>query len=318
MSRIGDGAQGKIFKARRVAPDNSAVQKGEWVALKVIRCCGEDFQTEERVRREIRNFLSLRHPHLVEYREAFTRADELGTDLHCLAMEFLQGEDLRTRRQSYPQGLPFEQVKAIFEQVFSGLVYAREHGIIHRDIKPGNIFLLSNGGAKVIDFGLARKEDGAVTTPAGFKGTYDYMAPDFITTGEDFRGDEQPDIFSLGACLYQARTGKLPYPPSKESGLIASLNRCQKTRPQDVTIPTGPLRVLNDQATAFVRKNLRVDRRERYARFKEMLADRRKITRRSIQFGADRYDFHAYLGGLQSSTRSGWAHLRRETPFSGA
>lgn len=296
LCEIGGGAQGKIFKAQCVVDDNPNTRKGEEVALKVVRRFGDDDQSQERFEREVRIFLELKHTNLVEYKEAFTVQDEWSSDIHCLVMEYLEGEDLSVRLKDHPGGLPFEVLKPVFAQVLEGLAYAREHGIIHRDLKPGNIFLCSDGRVKVIDFGIARKEDGTVTNTAGFKGTYDYMAPDFLSAGDDFRGDEQSDIFSLGVCFCKILTGRLPYTGSNESGWVAYLNRWQRGKVKDVALPGGALRVLNDSATVFMRKALRVDRNDRYASFREMLDDLQRIRRRTITAAQKEYEFVAYLG----------------------
>ena len=296
LGHIGDGAQGKIFKARCVVDTNERVARDEIVALKIVRRFGEDGRSEDRFRREVKNFLSLSHPNLVEYREAFAVQDEWGEDINCLVMEFLDGEDMKERLKKHPRGLPWELLKDVFEQCLAGLAYAAENGIIHRDLKPANIFLLKNGGVKIIDFGIAKKEDGTVTTTSGFKGTYDYMAPDFLTTGDDFRGDESSDVFSMGVCFYQGLTGRLPYASSRESGWVAYLNRWQKGQARDISISAGALRVLNDRAVSFVRKCLRVNREERYSNFQEMLADLVKIERRTVEAGKDRYVFESYMG----------------------
>ena len=296
LDHIGDGAQGKIFKARCVVDTNENVAKDEEVALKIVRRFGEDGRSEDRFRREVKNFLSISHPNLVDYREAFAVEDEWGEHVNCLVMEFLDGEDMKERLKRHTNGLPWEFVKDVFQQCLAGLAYASENGIIHRDLKPSNVFLLKNGGVKIIDFGIAKKEDGTVTTTSGFKGTYDYMAPDFLTTGEDFRGDEASDVFSMGVCFYQALTGRLPYTSSRESGWVAYLNRWQKGQARDISISAGSLRVLSDRAVSFVRKCLRVNREERYTSFQEMLADLVKIERRTVESGRDRYVFEAYMG----------------------
>ena len=296
LSHIGDGAQGKIFKSRCVVDTNDNVAKDEIVALKIIRRFGDDGKSEDRFKREVRNFITLSHPNIVDYRESFVVQDEWGEDINCLVMEFLDGEDLKERLEKHPRGLSWEFVKDLFEQCLAGLAYAGENGIIHRDLKPANIFLLADGRVKIIDFGIAKKEDGTVTTTAGFKGTYDYMAPDFLTTGEDFRGDEVSDVFSIGVCFCQSLTGRLPYPSSRESGWVAYLNRWQKGDARDISISGGALRVLNDRAMAMVRKCMRVDRSKRYASFVDMLGDLKKIERRSVATGKHQYVFESYMG----------------------
>ena len=299
LDHIGDGAQGKVFKARCIADDNPHVPKGTEVALKIIRGFDKGEIDLSRFRREAESFVSLSHPNLIKYHEYFSSEPDWSEEVHCLVVEFLDGHDLKSELKKHRHGLPWEKVKDIFEQCLAGLIYAREQGIVHRDIKPANIFLLADGRVKIIDFGIARKEDAtASTTSPGFKGTYDYMAPDFMAlSDENFRGDELSDIFSLGVCLYQAMTGKLPYHSGRESGWVAYLNRWQDTdKGKDITFPTGPLRVLTDGAVGLVKKCMKTSREERFASFAEVLEALGAVERRRIEVDKEEYVFDRYLG----------------------
>src|SRR5688572_27155443 len=126
-------------------------------------------------------------------------------DLAYLAMELLEGTDLRTRLKEGP--LPTAEAVGIAAQVADGLSFAHERGIVHRDIKPGNIMLLERGGAKIMDFGIARMRSDDFKTSTGMVlGTPRFMSPEQITGG---RIDQRSDLFSLGSVLYEMLTGEM-------------------------------------------------------------------------------------------------------------
>ena len=290
---LGDGAQGKIYRARRVAEGDLPVPQGTTVALKVLREAGEDSQA---FRHQVDRIINLTHPNIARYLDSFVCRDEWDNDLRCLVMEFLEGEDLHHCMQRHPAGLPWERVQSIFLQCVAGLAYACSRGVVHVDIKSSNIYLLPDGTAKVTDFGISRSESETVTAQAGSEGTFDFMAPDFITAEGAFQGDEISDIFSLGVCFYEAMTGKLPYPPTREPGLMGYLHRWQKSEAVEPEMPLRIFRVLNDRAIQFGRKCLSREREERFQSFEEMGADLECVERRSLQADGTRYVFEEYLG----------------------
>ena len=296
MQRIGAGGQASVYKGRCVSDANPNVQKDAIVAIKILRQFESDSRSERRFKRQMDGFLSLQHPNIIHYFESFTAQDELGEELRCLVMEYLEGEELKDVIGKHPGGVPWEKLQPICEQAIDALAYASEKGIIHRDIKPSNIFILSDGSAKIIDFGIARRQDATVTNTAGFKGTFDYMAPDFLKQGDEFRGDEVSDIFSLGVCFYEALTGRLPYASSQDTGSMGYVSRWQSEDFQEPSVSVKAFRVLNDAASTLARKSMHPDRDKRYGSYGEMIESFHKIQRRALTVGKDTYVFLEYLG----------------------
>src|SRR5262245_745925 len=157
--------------------------------------------------REVRTQAQLDHPNLV-------RAEFAGRDgkTHFLVVEYVPGVDLRrlVRRQGRP--LTQQQAASVILQAARGLDYAHKRGLVHRDIKPGNILVTWQGVAKVSDLGLAGFIYEAENDPRAGKivGTADYLAPEQIRSPGDV--SHLIDIYSLGCTLYYAITGKVPFP----------------------------------------------------------------------------------------------------------
>mgnify|MGYP003606185765 CR=1 FL=1 len=295
VSLIGDGAQGRVYRARCVSESLPHVKKGEDVALKVVRITGEDEKIRLKFQEQAEILRRLSHTNIVSYRDCFAWHAGEWDEAQCLVMELLEGESLSDRIKKASTGLPWPQVEEIFEQCLAGLIHARERGITHRDIKPSNIFLTQDGQAKLIDFDIARRDDSGQMSTAGWKGTFDYMAPDFITIN-GFRGDEVSDVFSLGVCFYQALTGSLPYEPLGETAHIGYLNRWRNNAAPAPSYRPGVFRVLSN-AKALVAKALSVRREERYATFAAMLEEFRKIRYRRIRHkNKDEYELLSVLG----------------------
>ncbi len=295
VSLIGDGAQGRVYRARCVSDTLPYVKQGEEVALKVVRITGEDESIRLKFQEQAEILRRLSHTHIVSYRDCFAWHAGEWDEAQCLVMELLEGETLSDRLKKANTGLPWPQVEEIFEQCLAGLIHARERGITHRDIKPSNIFITQEGQAKLIDFDIARRDDSGQMSTAGWKGTFDYMAPDFISMNS-FHGDEISDIFSLGVCFYQALTGALPYERLGNTAHIGYLNRWRDHAAPVPSFRPGAFRVLSNAKT-FVMKSLSVKREERYQTFTKMLEDFRKIRyRRLCHKNKDEYELLAVLG----------------------
>jgi eukaryotic-like serine/threonine-protein kinase len=196
---IGQGGMGQVFKAVHTV-------MGRQCAIKVLPLNKSTPEAIENFRREIRTQAQLDHPHLV-------RAYDAGHDgnVHYLVTEYVPGTDLRqfVRRQG---PLTMQQAANVIVQAARGLQYAHERGLIHRDVKPGNILVTPAGIAKVSDLGLSGFIDEAEQDPRAGKivGTADYLSPEQIHSPTEVTSVS--DIYSLGCTLYYAISGKVPFP----------------------------------------------------------------------------------------------------------
>jgi serine/threonine protein kinase len=165
----------------------------------------------ERFLREIRAVAKLRHPNIVAAYSAFRLSDSI-----VFAMEYVEGLDL-ARMVKAKGPLPVAHACAFIHQAALGLQHAHEQGLVHRDIKPGNLMLSRSGDkatVKVLDFGLAKvtreeKVDGGLTTEGQALGTPDFIAPEQIIDAPS--ADIRADIYSLGGTLYYLLTGRPPF-----------------------------------------------------------------------------------------------------------
>lgn len=198
---IGQGGMGQVFKAVHE-------MMGRECAVKVLPINKSTPQAIVNFTREIRTQAQLDHPNLV-------RAYDAGHDgnVYYLVTEFVPGMDLRRLIRTQGGGpLPVQQAANIVMQSALGLDYAHKRGLIHRDVKPGNILVTPDGRAKVSDLGLAGFMHLAEEDPRAGKivGTADYLSPEQIRSPREIT--PASDIYSLGCTLYYAVTGKVPFP----------------------------------------------------------------------------------------------------------
>jgi serine/threonine-protein kinase len=193
---LGQGGMGTVYKA--YDPLLARV-----VAVKVI---SGQFSTQpdlrERFFREARAIARLDHPNIVT---VYDLGEEDGVPY--LAMQFLEGLDLEHRMRA-PEGMTLPRKVEIAISVAGGLAHAHAAGIVHRDVKPANVFITNEGQVKLLDFGLARLMSSELTRSNVMVGTVNYMAP------EQLRGsktDHRVDIFSFGVVLYELLGGRKPF-----------------------------------------------------------------------------------------------------------
>ena len=270
---LGTGSQGTVFKAICERTGFFGVRVGEVVALKVMSVPDIDGSRFARLERRVSELCALDSPNIVRYIGCFYERRELSA-LHVVVLEYLEGETLKARLRRSRGGLPREEAIRVASRALEGLAYLSMLGIVHRDIKPGNIFLLRNGGVKLIDFGVARCEDGATMTTLADNliGTFDYMAPDFLDSA--FSGDECSDVFSFGVVLHEMLVGHVPYASMKATALpgFQFVTRWKEGSRSPVTIDSE-IGYGDPLLLSIVRRALSVDRRRRYANFREMLVD---------------------------------------------
>ncbi len=199
VDSLGRGGMGQVFKAEHGV-------LGRVVAIKVLPRSRSTPEAIANFTREIRAQARLDHANLV-------RAYDAGEDgnVYYLVTEYVPGSDLRKLVRA---GGPLSMIDAasIISQIACGLQHAHEQGVVHRDVKPGNILVTPDGHAKLSDLGLAGPLHGDEADPrlGRIVGTADYLSPDHIQTP----GDPKPawDVYSLGCTLYYAVTGKVPFP----------------------------------------------------------------------------------------------------------
>ncbi|OLF19065.1 hypothetical protein BU204_03755 [Actinophytocola xanthii] len=201
QEQVGNGAMGVVWKAKDE-------RLGRVVAVKrlLVRYALSDSTAEETRRRAMRE---ARIAARLQHRNAIAMFDVAEHDGDpCLIMEFLPSRSL-SAVLAERGALPPEEVAKIGAQAAAALAAAHAVGIVHRDIKPGNILLADNGTVKITDFGISRAlDDSTVTTQTGIAGTPAYLAPE-IARGED--PTRASDVFSLGSTLYHAVEGRPPF-----------------------------------------------------------------------------------------------------------
>ena len=228
VARLGSGGMGVVHEAQDV-------RLGRRVALKFVSAdLANDADARSRFRREARAASALNHPHICTIHDV---GEHEGVPY--LVMELLEGETLLERLARGP--LPPDEFFDVALAVASALGAAGDRGIVHRDLKPSNVFLTRSGGAKVLDFGLARiGEVGDAPTQTrtmeeptrtgAVMGTLHYMSPEQVR-GEPI--DARTDLFSFGVVLYEMVAGRRPF-AAGTTGLIADAILNRHAVPPDV------------------------------------------------------------------------------------
>ncbi len=209
VEELGHGGMGVVYKARDIRLER-------YVALKFLSSpLGETDTARRRFMQEARAASALDHPNIC----TIYGIEDADDGRLFIAMACYEGETLRARLER--GAMSVKDATAVFLQVCQGLEKAHAHGIVHRDIKPGNVMLTRDGGVKLLDFGLALlSESGRNTVPGESLGTPAYMSP------EQFRGeayDARTDVWSMGVMLYEMLTGDVPFRGRGQGIMLAIL-----------------------------------------------------------------------------------------------
>jgi serine/threonine-protein kinase len=204
---VGEGGTARVY----LAEDTST---GGRVALKILRReqAGNRL-SRERFLREIDVAKSLHHPGVARIFDAGERGDRCP----FLVLEFLSGEsmgDVLERERGFSERYALERVR----EAACALDAAHRAGVVHRDVKPDNLFLTVHGPLKVVDFGFAKLKEGAVTATGMTAGTVPYMAPEQILADPV---DGRTDVYGLGVTLFHMLTGSLPFDAESDAELVA-------------------------------------------------------------------------------------------------
>ncbi|MDQ3024951.1 MAG: serine/threonine protein kinase [Pseudomonadota bacterium] len=257
LKELGRGAMGIVY----LAEDTELSRK---VAVKMISLTGgkaERDAHEARFRQEARAAGGISHPSIITIYDVGREGD-----IAFIAMELVEGRELRELIRD--GSLNPSQAIELAALVADGLAYAHERGVIHRDVKPGNIMVLGDGRVKVMDFGIARLQQPTVKTQTGvLLGSPQYMSPEQISGNEV---DGRADIFSLGVVLYEMLTGLKPFDATDLSQVLFWVVNMPAKAPSE-RLPGLPAVVDYIIARALKKKP-----EERYASAAEFAADLRQ------------------------------------------
>ncbi|MGA7686602.1 MAG: serine/threonine-protein kinase, partial [Terriglobales bacterium] len=241
QSPLGAGGMGEVYLARDTRLDRT-------VAIKILPShLSSNLEAKQRFEREARAISSLNHPNICTLHDV---GHQDGADF--LVMEYLEGETLAERLLKGP--LPPEQVLRYGIEICDGLEKAHKSGVIHRDLKPGNI-MLTKSGAKLMDFGLAKavpmqqapsssltmtiskpSANQPLTSQGMIVGTFQYMSPEQL---EGKEADSRSDIFALGAVLYEMASGKRAFGGKTQASIVAAI-LASEPQPISAVQPMSP------------------------------------------------------------------------------
>lgn len=278
ISSIGAGGMGEVFKARDTRLDRL-------VAVKVLPdLLAADPERRERFEREARAVSSLNHPNICTLYDVGQQ-----DGVEYLVMELLEGESLAQRLTRGP--LPVEQALRYATEIADALSKAHRQGVVHRDLKPGNV-MLTKQGAKLLDFGLARvgvtapstssisflpTQQQPLTQQGSLLGTFQYMAPEQL---EGREADARTDIFAFGALLYEMVTGRRAFDGKSQASLVASI--MSGTPP-----PVSGLQPMTPPSLdRVIQKCLAKDPDDRWQTAQDLTAELKWIAQAGTQIGA--------------------------------
>jgi serine/threonine protein kinase len=261
LSELGRGAMGVVFKARDPQIDRL-------VAVKTIFLRSdnpeEDAEYRQRFLNEAQAAGRLHHPGIVAIYD-FGQDEETGDPF--LVLEHVQGQTL-SKLLATEKKLPLEKAVSLAEEIAQALDYAHSQGVIHRDIKPGNILVTETGHAKIADFGVAKLNLALFTLPGRMLGTPAYGAPEQLN-GEGVDG--RSDLFSLGVVLYAMVVGYSPFQGNSATTVFHQVAN-REPLPASTLVMTLP-----PQVDSVIARAMAKNPKDRYQTGAELAADLRKL-----------------------------------------
>jgi len=252
ISKLGQGGMGVVYKAKDPKIDRV-------VAVKTITArMDSDPELRERFRLEARSAAQISHKNVITIFD-YDEVDGLA----YLVMEFLQGVDLKTkidRRET----MSLQTKLRIIAEIAEGLGHAHRMGIVHRDVKPGNVFITHTGQVKILDFGLARVVSSELTRSGVAVGTPAYMSPEQLRAE---RVDQRSDIFSAGVVFYELLTYSNPFHGDSDFAISMKIVQADPA-PIEALDPNVP-----PEIAKIVHRALQKDPARRYQNFDELLTD---------------------------------------------
>ena len=261
VSELGRGAMGVVFKARDPQIDR-------FVAIKTVSLRGQEPEEETEFRARFMNEAQaagrLHHAGIVAI---FDVGEDPETHEPYIVLEYVAGESLN-RILSREKKLPLATALQLAEEIADALDYAHDQGVVHRDIKPGNILVTHDGRAKISDFGIAKLNLAHFTLPGRVLGTPAYMAPEQLS-GEG--ADGRSDLFSLGVILYAMVTGHSPFQGNSATTV------CFKVANREPLAASALDLTLPHELDAVISRAMEKDPEERYQKGFEFAEDLRHL-----------------------------------------
>jgi Tol biopolymer transport system component len=292
---IGAGGMGEVYRARDTRLDRT-------VAIKVLPAhLADSSDLRQRFEREARAISSLNHPHICSLYDVGHQ-----DGVSFLVMEYLEGETLAQRLER--GALPLSDVLKYGVQIADALDKAHRQGVVHRDLKPGNIMLTPQGGAKLMDFGLAKSAIAAasissmtapahasspITTKGMIVGTFQYMSPEQV---EGKEVDARSDLFAFGAVLYEMMTGRRAF-QGKSQLSVASAILEKEPEPISIAQPLTP-----PSLDRTIRKCLAKDPEDRWQTARDLQLELKWIGESGSQAGAPA----VVVAGRKQRERGAW------------
>ena len=234
---IASGGMGSVYEAMQEAPRRR-------VALKVIKVGAASEMALHRFQFEAQTLAKLSHPNIAQIYEAGTWESESG-EAPFFAMEYIPGAQTLIK-YAQSKDLSIKDRLNLFASVCDAVHHGHQKGVIHRDLKPDNILVDSNGDPKIIDFGVARATDADLavttmqTTMGQLIGTLQYMSPEQCDADPD-RIDTRSDVYALGVILFQLLSGSLPYDLRRQA-IHEAVRVIKEQRPSSMATVSGTLR----------------------------------------------------------------------------